>query len=41
MAAGGMPTFVEVDLDRPFVYMIVEEQHKVPLFIGVMKDLEE
>jgi len=41
MGAGGMPTFVEVDLDRPFVYMIVEEQHKVPLFIGVMKDLEE
>ncbi len=40
----GMPEVVpevkEVHLDRPFVYMIIDTEKNVPLFIGVMKDLE-
>lgn len=40
----GMPEVVpkvkEVHLDRPFVYMIIDTEKNVPLFIGVMKDLK-
>ncbi len=31
----------EICLDRPFVYMIVDMENKIPLFIGTMMDMEK
>ena len=29
-----MPMYVQIYLDRPFVYMIIDNETKLPLFIG-------
>ena len=31
----------EVNLNRPFIYAIVDNQKKLPIFIGTILDLEE
>ncbi len=42
MLMGGMNTeFKEVILNRPFVYMIIHNETKLPIFIGVMSDATE
>lgn len=42
MAAGsaGPEKFVTVTLDRPFVYLILDNKTNLPLFIGVQTDME-
>ncbi|MCH5184445.1 MAG: serpin family protein [Oscillospiraceae bacterium] len=42
MASGGMgpEEFVTVTLDRPFVYLIMDNETNLPLFIGVQTDME-
>ena len=38
MKASGMPEYVgTVELNRPFVYMIVDNSYNIPLFIGTVK----
>ncbi len=40
MLASGMPEYVgTVELNRPFVYMIVDNESKIPLFIGTVKKI--
>jgi serine protease inhibitor len=36
MLAGSAPNFITVKLDRPFVYAIIDDETKLPIFIGVM-----
>ena len=44
MVAGGSSGPVEepkeVILDRPFVYMLVDAENKLPFFIGTLMDVE-
>ena len=40
MKAGSMPEYVgTVELNRPFVYMIVDNVYNIPLFIGTVKSV--
>jgi serpin B len=34
-----MEEIKEVHLDRPFMYMIIDERTKLPLFVGVVRDI--
>jgi serpin B len=38
--SGGMPEIVYLTFDRPFVCMIVDSKTKIPLFMGVVMDVE-
>ncbi len=41
MTAEGMPTEIKiVNLDRPFLYMIVDNQTNLPIFIGTLTSVE-
>ena len=36
--SGGVPTkIINVDLNRPFIYMIIDENAQIPLFIGAFE----
>ncbi len=41
MAADCVPTYTHIDLNRPFLYMIVDNQTNLPLFIGTVAELSE
>ena len=40
--SGSMPIYqLTITLDRPFVYMIIENETKLPIFIGTVMDIGE
>lgn len=42
MVGGGMGGFdieKEITFDRPFIYMIIDNQTNLPLFIGILNNL--
>lgn len=39
---GGMPDIIyNVTLDRPFVYLIIDNENNLPLFIGALTDIQQ
>ncbi len=41
VATSCLPTYTYIDLNRPFLYMIVDSQTNLPLFIGTVAELLE
>ena len=37
---GSWPNPLEVRLDRPFIFLIVEKETRIPIFIGVVNSVE-